>query len=705
MRIIPLIAGLILMLSAGPILWAGEIVTSSSGDSGGARLIRRSEDGLIRRSTGLIIAEAGSSVSIGGGGGGSSRGGGGGGGAAGGTGSGAASAEAASGRQPAAGSLGAAEPAGTNTIRSGSSAIHASGGGEASGGTGTGTAMTPGTPTDAAPSGDEDAGDASKEPVASYHGDALDVQEENESASLAANEESRPGQPGDLYVRDYGALGDGVTDDTAAISRAIREAAAGQTVWLSGSHLVSGYLPTPASGVTIRGSGQDTTLVLSADSRAFGQTGSPLFYLAGVDSVAIRDLTIDGQGDQRPDSAALSTIITLSNASHCLIENVRFVDCGMDPATGTRASGPIICLVAKAEAGDKRNYLGEVGPVTHNTIRGCRFEVTGSPRYQFAIRMLTDWEAGRSREAFGENVCAYNVVEDCSFEGAWEWNTIEIAGPGTIHNRVARSTVTGRALANFDIDKGASDNTIEDCTVVSGGIPAFYQDKPNVRLAAFAVSGTREHQAAGNVIRNCQATDIASHEDYTFAYQSGCSVQYADMTTIEGLTVDGLTQGGEVSHGAAILVDREVFDLTVSGLKTRRTRHGITTNANLKSLGAVHLSDVDVESVSTGINFFSTTTEAIEMVVISNARIASGHGLGNGIYLGRVQQAEVENVAIDGFLNGVRADDVESLSLSANRIANCRRYGVYVGMAGNLTTADLEFANNAVDFAGPGRRR
>jgi Pectate lyase superfamily protein len=109
-------------------------------------------------------------------------------------------------------------------------------------------------------------------------------------------------------VRDYGAVGDGTTDDTAAIQAAINAANAGGggIVFLPpGTYLSRGQ--TLYSRIHLRGSGGDATILKLAagantaivQSDGFAQltgTGSA----GGIDRFSIRDLTLDGNKAENP---------------------------------------------------------------------------------------------------------------------------------------------------------------------------------------------------------------------------------------------------------------------------------------------------------------------------------------------------------------------------------------------------------------------
>ncbi len=63
-------------------------------------------------------------------------------------------------------------------------------------------------------------------------------------------------RPGSFNVKDFGARGDGVADDTPAIQKAINAAAAnpggGNVVFPKGTYLLNSTSPTPGASMTCR---------------------------------------------------------------------------------------------------------------------------------------------------------------------------------------------------------------------------------------------------------------------------------------------------------------------------------------------------------------------------------------------------------------------------------------------------------------------
>jgi len=93
-------------------------------------------------------------------------------------------------------------------------------------------------------------------------------------AGYHAGESALPQLPVVINARDFGAVGDGVTDDTKAIQAAIDATAAGAVFLPAGRYLVSDYLRITRSGVVLRGAGPDRSV---------------LWFPRGLDAVHPRD--------------------------------------------------------------------------------------------------------------------------------------------------------------------------------------------------------------------------------------------------------------------------------------------------------------------------------------------------------------------------------------------------------------------------------
>lgn len=120
-------------------------------------------------------------------------------------------------------------------------------------------------------------------------------------------------------VRDYGAVGDGLADDTAAIQAAIDQAArVGGSVYVpSGTYIVSQQGANPyalrlASGITVYGDGSASLIKLAPNQDRWTRVLSG----SGISNVVLRDFAVDGSDDQQATWSEQRHGVFISRASN-----------------------------------------------------------------------------------------------------------------------------------------------------------------------------------------------------------------------------------------------------------------------------------------------------------------------------------------------------------------------------------------------------
>lgn len=141
-----------------------------------------------------------------------------------------------------------------------------------------------------------------------------------------------------INVRDapYGAVGDGSTDDTAAIQAAITATAPGGTCYLPpGTYLVTSSEPsvlTGVDGITIAGAGATRSVLKTAR----GSSATRLLGLSGVVDVTVRDLGFDGAGHATTKSGVFAN--TRGTQKNLTVQRCRFENFMPNDATTTHAA-------------------------------------------------------------------------------------------------------------------------------------------------------------------------------------------------------------------------------------------------------------------------------------------------------------------------------------------------------------------------------
>lgn len=362
--------------------------------------------------------------------------------------------------------------------------------------------------------------------------------------------------PGTLNVRAFGAVGDGVTDDTAAIQAAL-DAATGSVVFFpstANSYLISASLKLPSN---IRIVSNDACLL----------AGPGLFDMMTATSksgIVIEGLRFEGSYPTRPagnGSCLFFTNCTNFVVLRCRFENSPSYGIGVTNGQDFRLDESAVtnCHSSGIRINDPGSgNINERFWVTRNFVYGCNIGALGG---HGNIMVASTTDEGSSRRFYILNNLSFDaegagIGADTFYEAVIEGNLVIKTGqngeciPVTgKRSRVSNNTCVGGSVAGILL-WGISTYDFEDVMIIGN---TCYDNAQGIAMV-FSENNTT-FRGVEIVSNRCFNTSSGSVQAYGFhVYKTSDT---SDFTT-EGVVVHGNNFSGNGTAASNILIDNNI---------------------------------------------------------------------------------------------------------------------------------------------------
>jgi hypothetical protein len=474
---------------------------------------------------------------------------------------------------------------------------------------------------------------------------------------------------GPVNVRWFGAVGDGVTDDTAAIQAAldaVGNAGGGCVYFPAGTYLLSSRLLVWGN-TKVYGAGMGATTIKHPASHAFKNKN---YLTTGDDNITVSDMSFDADatysgavsmdgmrnltcerlkiGNVKPTTVTVG--IGLSTLAGVTCENINIHGCVMDvPDYGIVLSSNADGLISKVSISNNRitstwgscialNYIAHEVSITGNIL-----EMTGTGTNDSA-------ETGVGIGVkLVEGVDVSNASRDVTITG------------NTFVGAAARTKISGVSCANFASNIVVTGNTFRECS------HAFFNN--------FAGTGAKNITFSNNVVRSCDngffndnSSDVSpvitgnTFRDVTTGIKSSLSraiVSGNQFATVAGKAIHAMTPSQFSAISANVFQDigQEAFYMATNSASN--TLCAITGNTfhecciGTDNTYSVLELNAQAHIVSGNVFSNSSTTEKPQYIIGSTAAANYRIVTGNWMYGARSGYREIVGA------NDVYADNIE----------------------------------------------
>lgn len=253
----------------------------------------------------------------------------------------------------------------------------------------------------------------------------------------------------DVTNPTYGAVGDGVTNDSAAITAAIAAASAdGGVVYLPPGTYGYSSTATVLSNVIVRGAGMGVTILKRLSGGSTALTGST------VNDVIVEDLTIDHNGDV----ASFSGGISFSDCDNVIVQRVGTIDSNAESTSASIGTGNGVTTTFT------KVYTGN--PSDRMTIPGTVTVTAGAVVASDAVTNVDTQDSGHEGTLYGTGVST-GLVEYGDNSGNWAVSVTFSSAPASGTDIVLAWKRCDQRQPILILN--CSRVTVRDCRLTAGG--------------------------------------------------------------------------------------------------------------------------------------------------------------------------------------------------------------------------------------------
>lgn len=373
----------------------------------------------------------------------------------------------------------------------------------------------------------------------------------------------------------YGAKGDGVTDDTAAIQAAIAASAPGGTVYFpAGTYVISSAL-TVSGSTRLTGDGVGAAAIQQTSATANGIVGS------NISALVISDLLLYGPSSGTGVGVSL-TLTGSSPTSYVSLRNVRVRHFGSD---GINIADPIVCrfdnVVSDMNGGHGFNLGSSTGGSGGTSLSLTACYALGNAQAGYYLNRLQYTNlAGCAADSNGTGYYLNQCVE------------VALTGCGTESNQVNTAPYVGDGF----VVNGGYGITLASCFVYANPAISYWVTGGATKVLLLGVGDNGPVTGATNSIK------VDSGSSATVISPTATSpVSYSSTTQLLNDGAGGVTAYGTVLAKTSNTV---AFGALQSGTATHN--NWIITSTGVYQVGS-GAATVDAQIARTGAGQFTVT--------------------------------------------------------------------------------------------------